>query len=173
MVCGNFQYLNSSSDSCTKRRRRPSVAPAATLTSWEVAGPGQSQKGVITTVPKLKDWRAVAVEESGLVNLNRALGPVRGRWTGFARTIVKAPKARTVLLELGYSDDVTVFLNGDLAYTGVNGFESRHPEYMGFVKPGYENVALKLRRGNNEIMLAVTDDQRFGWGFVARLKELR
>jgi hypothetical protein len=113
------------------------------------------------------------VEESGLVNLNRALGPVRGRWTGLARTIVKALAAQTVLLELGYSDDVTVFLNGELAYTGVNGFESRHPEYMGFVKPEYETVALKLRPGDNELVLAVTDDQRFGWGFIARLKKLR
>lgn len=149
------------------------LPPAGTITSWEVAGPVQNQKRVVTTLSELKDWRAVTVEESGLVNLNRALGPVRGRWTGFARTIVKAPEARTVLLELGYSDDVTVFLNGQPVYTGVNGFESRHPEYMGFVKPEYENVALKLRPGNNEILLAVTDDQRFGWGFVARLKELR
>ena len=147
--------------------------PAGTLASWEVAGPVQSKKRAITILPQVKDWRAVAVEESGLVNLNRALGPVRGRWTGYARTIVKAGATQTVLLELGYSDDVTVFLNGEIAYTGVNGFESRHPEYMGFVKPEYESVALKLRPGDNEIVLAVTDDQRFGWGFVARLKELR
>jgi hypothetical protein len=145
--------------------------PAGTLTSWEVAGPVQSEKGAVTTLPQVKNWRAVAVEESGLVNLNRALGPVRGRWTGFARTVVKVPEARTVLLELGYSDDVVVFLNSELAYIGVNGFESRHPEYMGFVKPGFESVALKLRPGDNEVVLAVTDDQRFGWGFVARVKE--
>lgn len=156
----------------TNRNVHPSQ-PAGVVTSWEVGGPVQNQKGAVTTLPQLKDWRVVPVEESGLVNLNRALGPVRGRWTGFARTIVKASEARTVLLELGYSDDVTVFLNRELVYAGVNGFESRHPEYMGFVKPDYENVALKLRPGDNEIVLAVTDDQRFGWGFVARLKELR
>lgn len=148
-------------------------APAGTLMSWEVAGPLQSKQGAVTALPKVKDWRSVVVEESGLVNLNRALGPVRGRWTGFARTVVKADEARTVLLELGYSDDVTVFLNGELSYTGTNGFESRHPEYMGFVKPEYENVALRLRPGDNEIVLAVTDDQRFGWGFIARVKEQR
>ncbi len=148
------------------------LPPTGTLTPWEVAGPVQSEKGAVTTLPQLKDWRAVAVEETGLVNFNRALGPVRGRWTGFARTTVKAPDGRTVLLELGYSDDVTVFLNGELVYTGVNGFESRHPEYMGFVKPDFEKVALKLRPGDNEIVLAVTDDQRFGWGFVARMKKL-
>jgi hypothetical protein len=156
----------------TQKAIQPSP-PAGTVTFWAVVGPLQSEKGALTALPQVKDWRAVAIEESGLVNLNRALGPVRGRWTGFARTIVKAPEARMVLLELGYSDDVVVFLNGELAYTGVNGFESRHPEYMGFVKPGFESVALKLRRGDNEIVLAVTDDQRFGWGFIARVKELR
>jgi Concanavalin A-like lectin/glucanases superfamily len=147
--------------------------PDGTLASWEVTGPLQSEQGRLTTFPQLKAWRAVPVEESGLVNLNRALGPVRGRWTGFAKTTVKASEARTVLLELGYSDDVSVFLNGELAYIGINGFESRHPEYMGFVKPEFETIALKLRPGDNEIVLAVTDDQRFGWGFIARMKDLR
>jgi hypothetical protein len=94
----------------------------------------------------------------------------RGRFTGFARTTVTTTEARVALLDLGYSDDVTVFLNGEAIYSGINGFESRHPEYMGFVKPGHENVFLKLRKGRNEIVLAVTDDQRFGWGFIARLK---
>ena len=154
----------------TEAAPRP-APPAGTLTSWEVSGPVQTEKGAVTGLPQLKEWRAAEVEESGLVNLNRALGNVRGRWTAFARTNVKAAQARAALLELGYSDDVTVFLNGEPVYSGVNGFESRHPEYMGFVKPEYENVTLKLRPGDNEIVLAVTDDQRFGWGFVARLRD--
>lgn len=147
--------------------------PAGTLTAWEVAGPVQAEKGAVASLPQLKEWRAVEAEESGVVNLNRVLNGARGRWTAFARTTVKATRARAVLLELGYSDDVTVFLNGEPVYSGVNGFESRHPEYMGFVKPEYENVLLKLRPGDNEIILAVTDDQRFGWGFNARLTDRR
>ena len=147
------------------------VPPANTLTSWEVSGPVQHEKGFVSTLPELKEWRSVEVEESGLVSLNRALGNVRGRWTGFARTAIAAEKAKTAVLELGYSDDVSVFLNGELIYSGINGFESRHPEYMGFVKPQFEIVHLKLRPGNNEIILAVTDDQRFGWGFIARLRD--
>ncbi len=146
------------------------VPPAGTLTSWEVAGPVQTEKGKAFTLPQLEGWRAAEVEESGLVSLNRALGNVRGRWTAFARTTVTTEQAKTAVLELGYSDDVTVFLNGEPAYSGINGFESRHPEYMGFVAPQLECVHLKLRAGANEIILAVTDDQRFGWGFIARLK---
>lgn len=144
--------------------------PAGTLTSWEVTDPIQAEKGAITSLPQIKAWRAGEVEESGLVNLNRVRRDSNtGRLTAFARTTIKAAQAQTALLELGYSDEVTVFLNGEPVYAGINGFESRHPEYMGFVKPGFENVFLKLRPGDNELVLAVTDDQRFGWGFIARL----
>jgi hypothetical protein len=158
-------------NSTTRNETIRPAPPAGTLTSWEVANPVKNEKGMITSLPELKDWRAVEVEESGLINLNRALGRLSGRWTAFARTAMKANEAKTVLLELGYSDEVTVFLNGQPIYSGINGFDSRHPEYMGFVKPEHENVFLNLRPGNNEIVLAVSDDQRFGWGFIARLKE--
>jgi hypothetical protein len=145
--------------------------PAGTLTSWEVADPIQAEKGAITSLPQIKGWRPSEVEESGLVNLNRVRrNSNTGRWTAFARTTIKAAQAQAALLELGYSDEVTVFLNGEAVYSGLNGFESRHPEYLGFVTPGFENVFLKLRQGDNELVLAVTDDQRFGWGFIARLK---
>ncbi|MDQ3472988.1 MAG: hypothetical protein M3447_04545 [Acidobacteriota bacterium] len=145
--------------------------PAGTLTSWKLAGPVKTEGAEITSLPELKDWQAVATEESGLVNINRALRRTPGRSTAFARTTLPASDARLVLLEIGYSDDVTVFLNGEPVYRGINGFDSRHPEYMGFVKPEFENLYLRLRPGNNDLVLAVTDDQRFGWGFIARLKE--
>ena len=154
----------------TTNTARP-APPVGILTSWEVANPVKTEKGIITSLPELKDWRSIEVEESGLVNLNRPWKRVSGRWTAFARTTVKTTEAKTTLLEVGYSDDVTVFLNGEPVYSGINGFDSRHPEYMGFVKPEYENVFMKLRLGNNEIILAVSDDQRFGWGFIARMKE--
>ena len=155
-------------------RSEPTVRPAPpanTLTTWELAGPLKNEQGAITHLPEIKEWRAVEVEESGLVNINRALRRAPGRSTAFARTTLKAAGARLVVLEIGYSDDVTVFLNGEPIYSGANGFESRHPEYLGFVKAEHEHIYLKLRAGNNEVVLAVTDDQRFGWGFIARLRE--
>ncbi len=148
----------------------PAAFPAGTLSSWEIAGPVKAEAGRVAALPEIKEWRPLSVEESGLVNINRALRGTPGRTTAFARTTVKSSEARRVLLELGYSDDVTVFLNGQPVYSGINGFESRHPEYMGFVKAGYENIFLNLRAGDNEIVLAVTEEQRFGWGFIARLK---
>jgi hypothetical protein len=156
----------------TTERASPAAPPAGTLTSWELGGPLKATSGAVMRLHEIKEWQAVGVEESGLVNINRALRRAADRSTAFARTTVKATQSRSVILEIGYSDDVTVFLNGEPAYSGINGFDSRHPEYMGFVKPEYEKVFLKLRPGNNEIVVAVTDDQRFGWGFIARLREL-
>jgi hypothetical protein len=147
--------------------------PPGTLTSWELAGPVKTEGAEVISLPELKDWRAVATEESGLVNINRALRRTPERSTAFARTTLSAAVARLVLLEIGYSDDVTVFLNGEPVYRGINGFDSRHAEYMGFVRAEFESVYLKLRPGKNDLILAMTDDQRFGWGFIARLKEQR
>lgn len=155
--------------------RRESVLratfPAGTLGSWELGTPVKAETKTITKVPEVKEWKAVEAEESGLININRAFRRSPTRATVFARTTVNATQARLSILELGYSDDVTVFLNGEPVYSGVNGFDSRHPEYMGFVKAEYERIFLKLRPGANELILAITDDQRFGWGFIARLKE--
>lgn len=147
---------------------RPTPAPEI-LSDWKVGGAVQTEKGAVRSLPQINDWKEAEIEESGLVNLNRYFGFLRGRWTAFAKTTVSSADAKTALLELGYSDDVTVFLNGEPIYSGINGFDSRHPEYMGFVKPEFENVYLKLHPGNNEIILAITDDMRFGWGFSARL----
>ncbi|MGD9588371.1 MAG: family 16 glycoside hydrolase [Pyrinomonadaceae bacterium] len=139
------------------------------LTEWEAAdgGPATPEPGF--DVAKLKDWKRANAEENGLVNLNRIFTVTRGRRTAFARTFIESAEAGRAKLELGYSDDVVVYLNGAAVYNGVNSYESRHPEFMGFVKPGFENVFLDLRRGRNELVLAVTDGQVFGWGFAARL----
>ncbi len=103
------------------------------------------------------------------MNLNRSLGPLSGRWTAIARTTLRAAAAVTVPLDLGFSDEVVVFLNGHPVYEGRNGWESRYPGYLGFVQRGYEAIYLTLTPGRNELVLAVTDDMRFGWGFSARI----
>ena len=140
------------------------------LTSWEVADAGSATTEVEINAATRGEWKHVEAEEDGLVNLNRIFTATRGRRTAFARTTIDSSDGARARLELGYSDDVTVFLNGEPVYRGVNGFESRHPEYMGFVKPEFENVYLTLRKGKNDLLLAVTDGQVFGWGFAARLR---
>ena len=146
--------------------------PAEIIDSWQVAEPLENKEGAVLSLPDLKGWKSVRAEESGLINLNRAFKPLRGRWTAFAKTNIKSDKAKTALLEFGYSDDITIFLNGEPVFSGINGWESRYPGYMGFAKLGNDSAFLKLKPGDNELVFAVSN-QRFGWGFVAQIKEMR
>ena len=147
-------------------RTEPAPPPPGFVTSWEAAGPVAAASRPVDSIPAGLNWTAVATEESGLVNLNRLFvaRPQQGRLTAFLRTTVDAPAARRMLAGIGYSDDVTVFVNGEPVYSGVNGWESRAPGFASFVDPRFERVWLPLRAGVNEIVLAVTDDQFFGWG---------
>jgi len=71
-----------------------------------------------------------------------------------------------VKFSLGYSDDVTVFLNGKPWFSGISGYKSRDPSFVGAVGL-YDTVYLPLQKGLNEIFLIVTESFG-GWGFMGR-----
>jgi hypothetical protein len=150
---------------------RRSVAPPSPgiLAAWELSAPIPADSLPLQVVPDLSGWRPVEVEEGGLVNLNRVLGPGPGRWTAVARTTLRAAARVSIPLMLGYSDDVVVFLDGQPVYHGRNGWGSRYPGFLGLLQTGFETIHLTLRPGGNELLLAITDDLRFGWGFAARV----
>jgi hypothetical protein len=105
------------------------------------------------------------------VNVNRLFAVQKQRSMILAKQIIRADAARRVLAGIGYSDDVTVFLNGEPIYMGQNGWDSRTPQLASFVDAKWESVFLPLKAGDNELVLAVADDQRFGWGFAVRLAD--
>jgi len=77
-----------------------------------------------------------------------------------------------MLAGIGYSDDITVFVNGEPIYSGINGWNVRTPDYISFVNADFERVWLPLKAGRNEIVVAVTDDQLFGWGFALKMLQM-
>lgn len=147
-------------------------APRGFITRWRVSEPQAAPDGAATALlPDASGWRDVEAEESGLVNLTRAVKAPRGRFRVAAKVTLASSGDRLVRAGIGYSDDVTVFLNGRPLYSGINGWESRMPEYASFVDSRFEAVWLPLRDGDNELVLVVTDDQRFGWGFAVTLDD--
>jgi hypothetical protein len=96
------------------------------------------------------------------------LQPQPGSQVVFARTIVNAPTDQLRKLALGYSDEVTVFLNGVPLYRGRSAQSFRDPDFLGIVDVENDAVFLPLRTGRNELVLAVTEFGG-GWGFIARL----
>ena len=88
----------------------------------------------------------------------------------YARTSIESDRDQVRKLELGYSDDVSVFLNGKILYRGRSAQNFRDPAFLGIMNPENDAVYLPLKKGSNELLLAVSE-LGGGWGFVCRLED--
>ena len=115
------------------------------------------------------EWRTVTSEESGIVNLNRHFRKPPGEATVLAKLALQSETEQSRKLTFGYSDKITVFLNGLPIYSGDNSYGvSKQSGARGYVRDGEFSIDLPLRKGSNEFLLAVSE-KAFGWGFIARL----
>jgi len=89
----------------------------------------------------------------------------------YARTHIESDRDQVKKLEIGYSDDVSVFLNGQILYRGRSAQGFRDPGFLGIMNPENDAVYLPLKKGSNELMLAVSE-LGGGWGFICRLADL-
>jgi len=133
-------------------------------------------------------WQDVEAEPPGLVVLYRyreaphprvtfqkdfstRLQPQPGMRMLYAKTTIESDRNQVKKLEIGYSDDISVFLNGQILWRGRSAQGFRDPGFLGIVNPENDAVYLPLKKGNNELMLAISE-LGGGWGFNARLTEM-
>ena len=113
-------------------------------------------------------WPSVEAEPNGVLNVARYRSMAGPRTLVVARTVIHADRAEMRRLTFGYSDDVTLFLNGRPLFDGRNGYQARYPSSLGLMTPD-DAVYLPLRAGDNELLLAVAEVFG-GWGIMARLE---
>jgi len=133
-------------------------------------------------------WQDVEAEPPGFVVLYRyrdaphprvtfqsdfstRLQPQPGMKALYARTTINSDRDQLKKLEIGYSDDVTVFLNGQILYRGRSAQGFRAPGFLGIINPENDAVYLPLKKGPNELVLALSE-LGGGWGFLCRLTDL-
>ncbi len=100
-------------------------------------------------------------------DFSKRLEPQPGMKVVYARTTVDSDRDQVKKLFIGYSDDVSVFLNGKILYRGRSAQGFRDPGFLGIVNPENDAVYLPLKKGSNELVLAVSE--LGGWGFICRL----
>jgi hypothetical protein len=172
----------------------PPPMPPGTLTRWKLSPAFDALARDLeqALTPAERDgmtWQDVDAEPPGLVAINRyrdsphprvtfandftkRLEPQPGMKVVYARATIDAQRDEVRKLALGYSDDVSVFLNGRILYRGRSAQYFRDPAFLGIVSPENDAVYLPLRKGPNELVLAVSE-LGGGWGFVARLDPAR
>ncbi|UCF32949.1 MAG: SMP-30/gluconolactonase/LRE family protein [Phycisphaerales bacterium] len=169
-VFSNFSYRKDDA----LRFDDPPVAetPPGTIADWQISRGFKADQIDTEVYPYFftifyAQWQDVRIEPTGLVNLSRYVR--REDPNGdlvFARTIVRSDDKQNVKLSFGYSDDVSIFLNGRKVFAGESGYRSRDPSFVGAI--GYkDHVYLPLQKGLNEIFLMVGETFG-GWGFMCK-----
>ena len=164
--------------------------PAGILSAWQISAAfdvaGQRLEQHLTAAQiDAMSWQSVTAESPGLVPISRyrpsprprvtfqtdfstRLQPQPGAQVVYARTVIAADRAELRKLSFGYSDEVTVFLNGVPLFRGRSAQSFRDPAFLGIMDLENDALFLPLRAGRNELVLAVTE-LGGGWGFIARL----
>jgi len=116
-------------------------------------------------------WEGIRAERRGLVDLTRKFGPSKERRIVWLKANIHTMKEQSRKLNLGFSDEVWVFINGKYVYVDKNLYGqplSKFPDGRCSIENTSFNVPLK--EGDNELLIGVANSF-FGWGIVARLDE--
>lgn len=175
----NFKFTPVVKSTFTATAKHPT--PEGMITGWEISKSFIEKEIDAETYPdaalqKSFSWEAVTSDWTGLVNLSRfrkktkvmtSSGLQNGVDVVFAKTVIVSEKNQIKKLSFGYSDKVSVFLNGQILYSADSTFQSRDPLFQGIVGLN-DNIYLPLKKGKNELMFAVSE-LFGGWGFLCQL----
>jgi hypothetical protein len=149
-------------------------APAAgSVLQWQVSPAFAADTGALTALtPQMltnrERWPVYPVEANGVVAIGRHLTRPRPVGGAIARLVLQSEGTRAQRLYLGYSDWVTVFVNGQAVFSGNARYSFDNPRQEGLITRTQATLWLPLRDGANEVLLAVTDVFG-GWGLSGRL----
>jgi hypothetical protein len=152
----------------------PKFAPAKDMiSSWQISQSlavsdiDRSQPPDVQRLDDLK-WQAVEADHGGLVDIARAI-PKKPQVAEvvLARATIESERDEVKQLLFGYSDEVSLFVNGELLFRGNSAFRSRDEQFQGIVGL-HDAVYPRLKKGRNEILLMVAETFG-GWGFKCQL----
>jgi hypothetical protein len=183
----NFE-IRTTPDAAWERHLPP--MPPGTLTRWSLSPSFDAlardlERPLPSSERAAMRWQEVTAEPPGFVVINRyresphprvsfandfskRLEPQPGAKVVYARTRIDSDRDQVKKLHIGYSDEVSVFLNGRILFRGRSAQNFRDPAFLGIVSPDDDALYLPLKKGSNELLLAVSE-LGGGWGFICRL----
>ncbi len=147
------------------------------LRNWSLTKPTDLPAGNEVTpanLPKPETFtETIEAERKGMINLTRKFGGNNTRKVVWLKAKIKVAEYQKNVMQLGFSDDVWVFLNNQMVYLDKNNYLQppmrKYPE--GRISIQNAKVNLNLKQGDNELLIAVANDF-YGWGIIARLESM-
>ena len=151
------------------------------LRDWQVTKPVDFPPGQDITQKHLPDsttvWTSIRAESRSLVNLSRPFGrtfynPRNGeRRLAWLKTELHSEVTQERRIDLGFSDEIWVFINGQFLLVDKNHFGTPGmKEPRGRCTIENTSFTLPLQAGKNELLIGITNDF-YGWGIIARLDD--
>jgi len=113
----------------------------------------------------VEGYGVVTCEPNGVTNLNRYL-PI---WLGEVRLTrrFETPEGGVVTFELGFSDALSLELDGQVIFSGENTFQGfADRAARGYVELGGQSVRQVLTPGTHRLTAILQVSEGFGWGLV-------
>ncbi len=146
--------------------------PPGMVTEWELSQAFPFSQIDLEKHPDQQElpeqqWQRATTEPSGLLDI-ALYAATTGREPAciYARKILHMEEDRMKRFEFGYSDLVSIFLNGQIVFLGNSAYRSRDPSFLGIVGR-FDQVYLPLKKGENELLFLVTETFG-GWGLICR-----
>jgi hypothetical protein len=135
---------------------------------------------VYSSMPKeTASWKPITPDPGGLINLTRWYGDaqtgqaIAGMWL---KTTINADHDQIKHVDIGWTREVWVFVNGKLAFQSKNlyGVKGASKEPGGRLSLTNGSFDLPLHKGANQVAVAIDDNfaggqQHFGWGLEMRM----
>lgn len=88
-----------------------------------------------------------------------------------ARVTIESQKDQVKALTFGFSDEVSIYLNDNILYSGSDVYGSRDYQFIGTM--GYfDTIFIPLKKGKNELWFVVSE-YFGGWGVEAKFQDMK
>lgn len=193
VLTGNVVYANfvvrpnTTEDLSSKKGYDPTYNDPRYLRNWSVSEPADFPfgKDIMMEIPSFPRfaidtlllhsstiWKPIKAERRALINLTKMFGATEQgqRRLTWLKTTISSETAQEKRVDLGFSDEVWVFINGEILLIDKNYYGS-----PGMKEPKgrctIENTSFKLplQKGANEVLIGITN-YFYGWGIIARLE---
>lgn len=163
-----------------EREADPTARDERFVRHWQLSPFSELPDGrdpAIADLPKSSaEWRPLAAERGGVVNVTRVYGlPVKRptRSLTWLKTTISSSKSQSKKASIGLGREVWVFVNGQPVFADKNLYQPptarKAPDGRISLQNG--SFVLPLKAGDNEVAIAVANNF-YGWGVILRLEDL-
>lgn len=115
------------------------------------------------------EWTTENVETNGIINISRFRNRSEDNNTVFIKMTINSDGEYHKKFLYGYSDEVTVYMNGKPIAGGDNTYQTRDYRYLGTMGL-FDEIYIPLKPGSNEVYFAVKENFG-GWGFMGKFDD--